>query len=266
MTWLAIQLAGSALMIAAGVWALRRSRALATGLVAAMSLLLILKAVICHLPAAEPRLFPWTWYPYIEPWWTLFPAMFIFGAGMPLVRASLVKRDVLLVGAGFLLLRCGVVAVLTDRPHELLTAVVRENGVCLQSSGYSCAPASAAMLLHLYGVKASEDEMARLCVTRRGSTVTSGTSESGLLRGLRLKLEDRAIPKISTPAYEQIPTPSLVTIQVGPRTGHSILVSAVEPGQVRVLDPRYGPGVLPRAQFEKVWQKSAIYVEPLMGK
>jgi predicted double-glycine peptidase len=262
MIWLAIQLAGSALMIAAGVWALRRSPALATGLVAAMCLLLILKAVICHLPAAEPRLFPWNWYPYVEPWWTLFPAMFIFGAGSSLVRASMLKRDVLLVGGGFLLLRCGVVAVLTDQSHELLTAVVRENGVCLQSSSYSCAPASAAMFLHLYGVTATENEMARLCVTRSGSTVTSGTSESGLLRGLRIKLMDRATPMISTPAYEKIPTPSLVTIEVRPRTGHSILVSAVEPGQVRVLDPRYGPGVLPRAQFEKIWQKSAIHVQP----
>jgi predicted double-glycine peptidase len=264
MIWLSIQLLGSALMTSAGALAVRRSLRLGTALVGGMLVLILVKAGVSHFPAGEPRLFPWDWYPFVESWWHLFPAMFIFGAGMVIVRRSVWKRDGLLVGAGYLLLHCGVVAVLIGRPHEMLNGVVNAEGVCHQTSGYSCGPASAAMLLHRHGVDATEREMADLCVTRSGGTKMSGTSDSGLMRGLRLKLKDWATPVISAPPYEQIPVPALVAIQLSPSLCHCILVSAVEPDQVRVLDPLYGRGTIPRAQFERAWCRSAIHVEPLL--
>jgi hypothetical protein len=179
MMWLAVQLLGSALMIAAGVLVFRRSRGAATALVGAMLLMILLKVVIGHIPAAEPRLFPWDWYPFVEPWWYLFPAMLIFGVGITLVRRSVWKRDGLLAGAGFLLLYCGVTAVIIERPKNL-AGVVNSEGICLQTTGYSCAPASAATLLHQYGEAATEDEMASLCVTRGGGIRSAGTSDAGI--------------------------------------------------------------------------------------
>ena len=261
MIWLAVQVVGSAIMAAAGVAALRRSLPLATGLVGANLSLLLLKAGAVQIPAAEPRLFPWNWYPLVEFWWYLFPAMFILGAAVMLVRRSVVKRDALLVLGGFLLVHCGVVAVLSDGTHDL-KGEVDQNGVCHQTSGYSCAAASAAMLLHLHGVRATEREMAGLCATRPGSTSLSGTSDSGIMRGLRIKLEGRATPVISTPSYADIPVPSLVAIRIHERVSHCILVKAVEPDQVLVVDPLYGGGSIPRVQFERDWLKSAISVQP----
>jgi hypothetical protein len=260
MIWVAVQVLGSALMAAGGILAVRRSRRLGTALVSVMLLLIVVKAGISHFPAGEPRLFPWDWYPFVESWWYLFPAMFIFGTGMVIVRRSVWKRDGLLVGAGYLLLHCGVVAVLIGRPHEMLTGVVNAEGICHQTSGYSCAPASAAMLLHRHGVDATEKEMAELCVTRAGNSRVAGTTDSGLMRGLRHKLKDQATPVITLPSYERIPVPALVPIQLSPSLCHCILVSAVEPDQVRVLDPLYGRGTIPRAQFERMWCKSAIHV------
>jgi hypothetical protein len=261
MIWLPVQLLGSALMAAAGAAALRRSQPLATALVGAMLSLLLLKAGAVQIPAAEPRLFPWNWYPLVEFWWYLFPAMFILGAAVMLVRRSLVKRDALLVLGGFLLVYCGIAAFLSGVPHEL-SGVVDDKGVCHQTSGYSCAAASAVMLLHRHGVSATEQEMAELCATRPGSTAISGTSDSGIMRGLRLKLQGRAVPVISTPGYEEIPVPSLVAIRIHERLCHCILVRAVEPDQVRVVDPLYGGGSIPREQFERTWLKSAIHVRP----
>ena len=55
-------------------------------------------------------------------------------------------------------------------------------GICLQTSTKTCSAASAATLLRLHGITATEDEMARLCLTNG-----EGTSWQGLYRGLKIK-------------------------------------------------------------------------------
>ena len=54
-------------------------------------------------------------------------------------------------------------------------------GNCLQTTRNTCSPACAATLLKAHGIETSEREMARLCLTRQG------TSWQGLYRGLKLK-------------------------------------------------------------------------------
>ena len=56
-----------------------------------------------------------------------------------------------------------------------------KTGICLQTTNLTCSPACAATLLAAHGIQASEQEMAELCLTRRG------TSWQGLYRGLKLK-------------------------------------------------------------------------------
>jgi len=55
------------------------------------------------------------------------------------------------------------------------------DGVCLQTTDQTCSPAAAATLLRLYGIEATEQEMAELCLTRQG------THWMGLYRGLKKK-------------------------------------------------------------------------------
>lgn len=55
------------------------------------------------------------------------------------------------------------------------------DGVCLQTTKQTCSAAAAATLLRLHGIAATEQEMAELCLTRRG------TSWMGLYRGLKKK-------------------------------------------------------------------------------
>lgn len=54
-------------------------------------------------------------------------------------------------------------------------------GNCLQTTEFTCSPAAAATVLRAHGIDATEQEMAELCLTRRGTTWP------GLYRGLKLK-------------------------------------------------------------------------------
>lgn len=55
------------------------------------------------------------------------------------------------------------------------------DGVCLQTTKQTCSAASAATLLKMHGIETTEQEMAELCLTRRG------TNWMGLYRGLKKK-------------------------------------------------------------------------------
>jgi len=255
-----IQSCSAGLMTALGVWSARRSRMLATLLSMAMAGMIVLKAVIGHVPAAEPSLFPWDWYPYAEPWWYMVPALFLLGAGLVIVWGSRLKRDLLLVGAGLLIARTAAAGWLITRPHKL-TGKVNDAGVCLQSSGYSCAAAAAASFLYYYGIPATEQEMADLCVTRGGGASLAGTSDAGVLRGLRRKLDGKMTVQIARLSYEEVSTPALVPIEVYPGVGHCILLWRVDPELVHVVDPRCGRMTLSRSTFERMWSGSAIWAE-----
>ncbi len=58
-----------------------------------------------------------------------------------------------------------------------------QNGVCIQTSPKTCSPACAATILAGAGVEASEQEMAEMCLTRKG------TLWQGLYRGLKLQTD-----------------------------------------------------------------------------
>jgi hypothetical protein len=254
--WIALQVLGSAAMIAAGVLAVRRDRRLATGLVGAMLFLILFKIGIARVPEGEPRFLPWNWYPLIEGWWYLFPAMFIFGAALTIYRSSVVKRDALLVVAGSLLLRCAAIGWVLARPCDLL-GTVDEQGICRQTSGYSCSAASAAMLLDRHGIRATEREMAELCVTCNAT----GTTQSGLMRGLRIKVGDRRTVRIGRPPFEGIRTPCIVSLRLSPILTHSALLEKVTPEEVSVVDPLYGRGRLSRSIFDREWMGSVVWIE-----
>ena len=261
MIGLAVQLLGSALLIAAGLLAARRSEKLATWLVGVCGAMIVFKIAIAFVPAGEARLLPWNGYAFVQHWWTLFPAMIVLTVALSLFWKSMWKRDGLLIVGGLTLVYFGAIGILMGRSHEGLTGTVDAQGICHQTSGYSCSPAAAAMLLHQAGVSATEKEMAELCITHAGNSSVAGTSDCGVMRGLRLKMEGRGRPVISTPAYEQLTVPAIVAIKIHDRLSHSIVVVKVGPDEVKVLDPLYGRGTIPRGQFERDWKGIAIHLE-----
>jgi hypothetical protein len=134
MTAVLLSILGSAAAAGAGAAAARRS--LKGGTIASLVLLgvVLAKLALSRLPAAEARLISWDGYPCVEPWITLGPALFAFGAGLFAARHSRLKRDLLMILAGILLLKTGVAA---GAGHDGLRGRVDAAGFCPQTSPYS---------------------------------------------------------------------------------------------------------------------------------
>lgn len=260
MTWIALQLAAGGLLMAAGIRMARWSRGWTAAAGGLLLSLIVLKAVVGHIPAAEPALFSWDWYPYVEPSWYLVPAMFLVGAGFEITRRAPGRRGVMLAAAGLLMARTTAAGWITMRSVEV-RGTVADSAVCLQTSGVSCGAAAAASFLYYYGIRTTEQEMAALCVTRDGGRGLAGTSDAGLVRGLRKKLAGRLSVQIARQTYEELSTPALVPIEVYPGVGHCVLVWRADPELVHLLDPRCGRTTMSRAGFEKMWTGSAIWAE-----
>lgn len=129
-------------------------------------------------------------------------------------------------------------------------------GVCRQTSGYTCTPASAAMLLTWHGIPAQESEMAELCLTRKGTTW------QGLFRGLTIKTRNQPFrvrvvecewnelpEKITGPAILSVgidpskPHSKIYTEQWGwqPGVRHSVMLRAIsDDGLLSIADPAVG--------------------------
>lgn len=236
----------------AGALLARRSLKAATGAGAVLLALVLAKVAVGYIPAAEPTLFPWDAYPYVERWWYEIPALGLLGAGLWVARDSMLKRDAVLVAGGLLIARIVLVMALTAGGSPPLQGRVRADGLCLQTSGYTCGAAAAAMYLDRLGVPATEAEMAALCVTRR-----DGTTDAGIARGLRRKLPGRDV-RVTAPRYEDLQAPALVSILLPGRIGHAVLVEEATPEGVRLADPGCGRWRTSRADFEARWQGSAI--------
>ena len=252
-------------MILLGVAIARRSRRAATIACVPMLLLLVVRIPLVRLPAVEPTLFPFDWYPYVEHWWWEAPALFIMSAGIVVSWKSswklMWRRDGVLIATGLLLGRLVVSSTELPGDHENLKGVVDTDGICIQTSAYSCSAAASAAFLYQYGIETTEREMANLCVTRPG-LLTAGTTDSGIMRGLRKKAGDYASVRITAPRYEEIPVPSMVSILITRLMAHTVVVEHVDADEILLNNPMFGRHVMTRDEFERRWQGSAITIEP----
>ncbi len=151
------------------------------------------------------------------------------------------------------------------------------DGICLQTTEHSCTPASAATLLRLHGIEATEAEMAELCLTR------DGTTWMGLYRGLKCKtrgtrwdvevIECRAAEISRTPTEPMILSVGLSEdVEVRdesrfaewgwrPGQGHSVLLlGAGSHGGFKVADPTpgYGIEIWSKMNLEELFQGTAV--------
>ena len=137
-------------------------------------------------------------------------------------------------------------------------------GLMQQKTALTCAPASAAMLLHRYGIRASEGEMAELACTgilgtddfflaRAVDRVAAGRGMHSRLRWL----DYQAAMRLRRPFVAGMDDPA-----VG---GHALLVTRLEPKKAGVVDPLVGQETPTRRQdFEAMWMGGATYVIPRM--
>ncbi len=109
-----------------------------------------------------------------------------------------------------------------------------DGDVCLQSSWHTCSAASAVTLLRHHGIESSEEELARMCLTRKGTTW------QGLFRGLKLHTT-------GTNWSVHVASPSIAELRTASATPAIISVGAPHGGNVDpIYEQQYGwpPGLL----------------------
>jgi hypothetical protein len=143
---------------------------------------------------------------------------------------------------------------------ELYLNVPDSHGRLRQSSGLTCSPAAAAMLLHRYGIRASEGEMAYLA-----GTSFFGSDAPGMARALNDKVRPNGWKAYWGHAnYDQSlerGVPFLAHVQRAD-LGHAVLVEQVSPDGVRIIDPLEGESKhVSRAGFEQVWDGTVVWID-----
>jgi hypothetical protein len=255
-------------------FARRAPRPLAVGLIVAALVLLGL-----NVAYFRHSLRPAAWFPFSNMIILADPnpelTAIVAGAALALMPGRLARRLVLIVPMVALCLR-GSYAPLFDGPPRL------ENrwrlGVCRQTSGASCAAASAATLLATRGIDATEAEMARLCLTTPG-----GTSSRGLYRGLKLKTAGTGFVPVpfhgDIDGLREAGGPVLLTVRLDPGPGvdprfsrdwgwapgvthNVVLLACTADGRFMVGDPADGPEFWDRGALETLWKGEGIRLLP----
>lgn len=142
-----------------------------------------------------------------------------------------------------------------------LKTVVNPNGVCLQSTGYTCGPAAAVTALTKLGVTADEGEIAVLSHT----SPVAGTLPTCLSSALQkrygnegLKCQYRNFNSINQLRNAGI---TLAVVKDGLINSHCVTVLGVTDDMVTVADPVWGRTLMSYKEFEKVWRFSGIVLK-----
>jgi hypothetical protein len=146
---------------------------------------------------------------------------------------------------------------------KLLSKATRfdKDGICRQTTEYTCGPAAAVTALEHLGLSAREGELAVLS----HSTPVTGTLPALLCSALEnrygsegLKCAYRKFDSIDQLKKTGI---TLVVVKEGFMLDHCIVVLKVLDDAVAVADPVTGKELIPIEQFEKIWRFSGITLE-----
>jgi hypothetical protein len=137
-----------------------------------------------------------------------------------------------------------------------------KDGSLAQTTGWTCAPTAAAMLLHAHGISATEGEMAYLAGTSWMGTDLYATAEAldrkAAPSGLRARVERTDFETCLARGV-----PFVVTVRLPGIGGHALFVERIDARGVEVIDPIRGRRqVLPRERFESLWEGRIVFLSP----
>jgi len=164
-----------------------RGKRWALGAAAGALAVLLAKVALEYLPVLEAWLFPWPWYVYLQGYW-LWPVTLLF-FGLAARQLPVRWNRIVIVGVAGVMFAWSLYAArwMVSPPDDSSQRCADASGHCMQSTGYTCVPASCVAVLAWWGIDATEGEMARLCLTS-----SWGTSAFNAYRGLTLKLREVA--------------------------------------------------------------------------
>lgn len=132
-----------------------------------------------------------------------------------------------------------------------------------QSTLWTCGPAAAAMLLHRFGIDASEGEMAYRC-----GTSFFGTDGFALADGLNWKLAEHGAwaeyHKTTYDACRRQGAPFIASMRSAGMFAHAIYVERLGEDRITMIDPEDGVRKdLSRQLFEEKWTGEALHIHGL---
>ena len=151
-------------------------------------------------------------------------------------------------------------ALIKDRLSNLKTRL-DSNGVCLQTTDYTCGPAAAVTALGKLGFSAEEGEIAVLSY----SSPVIGTLPAFLCSALQnrygaegLKCRYRRFDSLDQLRDAGV---TLAMVKDAFLLDHCLTVLKVSNNTITVADPVTGTRFMPLEQFEKIWRFSGIVLE-----
>ena len=246
----------------AGLSARQRGRRVAIAVIALCLVPVLLRATFSLFPGLEFRFLCLDGYAILRPWWTVPFAIALFITASPHMSSRLSRSG--LVGLGLILWLSGTDRLLATARFDPsgLDGVVDADGVCRQTTDYSCGAATAATLLHAYGVRSDEREMAELCWTNS----FTGTDELCIARGLRRKLSGSGLePQLEIGTWEELRAwgePAAVTIKYRLFVDHWVVVLDADDEQVTLGDPIAGRLQISKEVFLELWRGRMVILRP----
>lgn len=242
--WLVLILA-QLVLLAGCAWVGRTRPRLAAAGAGLLLLTLVAKAWLHWRPDLEAAAFPFPDYARWQGAWLWLLAAAFFGFATTRIPARRDRRAV----AGLALAVVGISAwqlswlAWPEHHGDGRTADAAHH--LRQSTAYTCAPSSCAMLLAHLGIVRSEREMAELCLTRR-----EGTGVFNIYRALRLSLPEAAYEvRIERVDHERMADPGFLAVGDWPALAHAVCLVG-QGGSVLVHDP-----LAPEA---KVWPLGTV--------
>ena len=198
---------------------------------------------------------------FIEVTGIVIPAAMLFTLAARTVRRARDRRAMwsLLVVCALYFVRGGLWMVRPGVP-DLKTATYVD-GVCRQSTGYTCVAASLVTLLRTYGIEATETEMARLSYTEVGGGTTDSRAVYALQQKLaNLPIETRYEYGMTYDRLIELDRPCVLPLQWGYFTSHMVPVLDADDEGVILGDPLSGPRRVTRREFESQWLRRCVYL------
>lgn len=138
---------------------------------------------------------------------------------------------------------------------------INEEGVCIQSTGYTCGAASAVTLLRHYEIYATELEMAKLSRTRPALGVRMASLARAIGEKVREKNLSVELFKTNWETLKNLRKPCIVDVDWALFVSHVIVLLETGDSKVKIADPLSGVVYWDKKRFLDKWLGSVIIVK-----
>ena len=141
-----------------------------------------------------------------------------------------------------------------------LKTLMSGQGVCLQTTDYTCGPAAAVTLLRMHGFPAEEGDLALLAK----ASLHTGADAPGLVAAIERRFGSAGVTAdmASDQTYDELARAGecLAVVPADANTDHWVAVLKATDDEVFIADPLQGMKKVKRAKFEQSWRREIVRI------